>query len=98
MYTAPTSVQNASVTVVDNIIYITWSPPSISNGIILQYIVRRIDSSGKSYYHYILGDRNYLELPYSNDALLFVSAVNLYGQSDFELARSSSKKNVYVVV
>ena len=90
---APTSVQNASVTVVGNNIFITWSPPSISNGMILQYIVQRINSNGPSYY-YVSGDRNYLALPYFNGALLLVSAINLYGQSEFEIARSSGKKNV----
>ena len=91
IYLAPTSVQNALVTVVDNIINITWSPPSISNGMILQYIIQRMNSSGNSYYR-ISGNRNYLELPYFNNALVFVSAVNLYGQSEFEIARSSGKK------
>ena len=93
LYLAPTSVQNALVTVADNIINITWSPPSISNGMILQYVVQRMNSSGNSYYH-ISGNQNYLELPYFNNALVFVSAVNLYGQSEFEIARSSGKKNV----
>ena len=88
---APTSVQNATVTVVGNMINITWSPPSITNGMILQYIVRRINSSGKSYYH-VSENQNYLELPYFNDALVFVSAVNQYGQSSFEQAISSGMK------
>ena len=52
-----------------------------------------MNSSGNSYHH-ISGNRNYLELPYFNNALVFVSAVNLYGQSEFEIARSSGKKNV----
>ena len=72
-------------------INITWSPPSISNGMILQYIVKRINSSGKSY-HYVSRDQNYLELPYFNDALVFVAAVNQHGQSSFEQANSSGKK------
>ena len=88
---APTSVQNATVTAVGNVINITWSSPSISNGMILQYIVRRINSSGKSYYH-VSRDKSYLELPYFNDALVFVSAVNQYGQSSFEQAISSGMK------
>ena len=88
IYTAPTSVQNALLKVVDNYINITWSPPSISNGIILQYIVKRIDSN----YLYVPGDRNYVVLPYFNGAVVFfVSAVNLYGQSEFEIARSSGE-------
>ena len=90
---APTSVQNASVSVAGNIIIITWSPPSISNGMILQYIVQRINSSGPSYY-YVSGDSNYFALSYFNGAVVFVSAVNLYGQSEFEIARSRGKKNV----
>ena len=91
MFSAPSSVQNALVTLVGNMINITWSPPSISNGMILQYIVQRINSSGKSY-HYISGTQNYLELSYFNDALVFVAAVNQYGQSSFELAMSSGMK------
>ena len=90
---APTSVQNASVTVVGNNIIITWSPPSISNGMILQYIVQRINSSS-NFYHHVSGNINYLDLPYFNGSLVSVSAVNLYGQSEFEIARSSGKKNV----
>ena len=88
---APSSVQNTSVTLVGDMINITWSPPSISNGMILQYIVKRVNSSGRSY-HYISRDQNYLELPYFNDALVFVAAVNQYGQSSFEQANSSGKK------
>ena len=95
--TAPSSVQNTSVTLVGDVINITWSPPSISNGKTLQYIVKRINSSGKSY-HYISGDQNYLELSYFNDALVFVAAVNQYGQSSFEQAKSSGKKiNTYML-
>ena len=90
-HTAPTSVQNILVTLVDNTINITWSPPSITNGMILQYIVQRINSSGKSYYR-VSGNQNYLKLPYFNDALVFVSAVNQYGQSSFEQAISSGTK------
>ena len=93
IFSAPSSVQNSLVTLVGSTINITWSPPSTPNGIILQYIVQRINSSGKSYHH-ISGNQNYLELPYFNDALVFVSAVNQYGQSDFELAQPSGKKNI----
>ena len=75
-------------------INITWSPPSISNGMILQYIVQSVNSSGKSY-HYISRDQNNLELPYFNDALVFVAAVNQYGQSSFEQAKSSGKKKSF---
>ena len=76
-------------------INITWSPPSVSNGKILQYVVQRVNSSGRSY-HYISGDQNYLELPYFNDALVFVAAVNQYGQSSFEQAKSSGKKKSFI--
>ena len=74
-------------------INITWSPPSISDGMILQYIVQRINSSGKSHY-YVSGDQNYLELPHFNDVLVFVAAVNQYGLSSFEQAKSSGKQNM----
>ena len=93
IYAAPTSVQNALSTVVDNIVNVTWSPPSISNGIILQYIVKGIDSNDNYYFH-VSGNKHYLEIPYFNNALVLVSAVNLYGQSEFEIARSSGKKYV----
>ena len=94
IFSAPSSVQNSLVTLVGSTINITWSPPSTPNGIILQYIVRRINSSGKSYRH-ISGNQNYLELPYFNDALVFVAAVNQYGQSSFELAQPNGKKNIH---
>ena len=94
---APSSVQNATVTLVGNTINITWSPASITNGMILQYIVQRINSSGKSYY-YISGNKNYLELPYFHDALIFIAAVNQYGQSNYKQAKSSGKKSITVIV
>ena len=95
--TAPSSVQNTSVTLVGDMINITWSPPSISNGFILQYIVQRINSSGKSHY-YVSGNQNYLELPYFNDALVFVAAVNQYGQSSFERAKSNGNRNMHSII
>ena len=94
IFSAPSSVQSSLVTLVGNMINITWSPPAITNGMILQYIVRRTNSSGKSYHH-ISGNQNYLELPYFNDALVFVAAVNQYGQSSFELAKPSGKKDMH---
>ena len=94
IFSAPSSVQNSLVTLVGSTINITWSPPSTPNGIILQYIVRRINSSGKSYHH-ISGNQYYLELPYFNDALVFVAAVNQYGQSSFEVAQPNGKNNIY---
>ena len=85
-------MQNSLVTLVGSTINITWSPPSTPNGMILQYIVQRINSSGKSC-HRISENQNYLELPYFNNALVFVAAVNQYGQSSFEVAKSSGKNN-----
>ena len=93
IYTAPTSVQNALLTVVGNYINVSWSPPSISNGMILQYIVKGIDSSD-NYYLYVSGNRSYIELSYVNGIVVFVSAINLYGQSEFEIARPSGKRSV----
>ena len=85
---APSSVRNLTLAIVDDTIVITWSPPIIPHhGVILQYIVQRITSSGKSYY-YVPGTQNSFVLPYSDNALVYVAAVNLYGQSNFELARS----------
>ena len=89
---APSSVRNLALAIVDNTIVITWSPPIIPYyGIIVQYIVQRITFSGKSYY-YVPGNQNSFELPYSDNALVYVAAVNLYGQSNFELARSAGMK------
>ena len=91
----PSSVQNATVMVVGDMINITWSPPSITDGMILQYIVLRINTSGRSYYR-VSGNQNYLELIYFNNALVFVSAINQYGQSSFEQAKSSGKETIYI--
>ena len=85
---APLSVRNLELALIDNTIIITWSPPY---GIILQYIVQRITSSGKFYY-YVSGSQNSLVLSYSDNALVFVAAVNQYGQSRFELAKSTGMK------
>ena len=87
---APEAVQHPLVLLVGNVINVTWSPPSNSNGIILQYIVQRKNSSG-NFYHYVSGNQNYLELPFYNDALVFIAAVNQYGQSSFEVAKSNGK-------
>ena len=96
-FTAPEPVEDALVILVGNVINITWSPPFISNGEILQYIVRRVNSSGKFYYH-ISGNKNYLELPFYNDALVFISAVNQYGQSNYEVAKSNGMTiNMYLL-
>ena len=69
-------------------INVTWSPPATPNGVIHQYIIKRINSSG-TFYHYVPGNQHDLFLPHFKDALIFVSAVNLFGQSDFEHARPS---------
>ena len=71
----PLPVENLLMSLVGNIVNITWSPSSIFNGMIVQYIVQGIDSSGKSY-HSVSGDQHYMELPYFNDALVYVASVN----------------------
>ena len=81
----PSPVENAVLTIVDGIINVTWTPPVVSNGIIYQYIVQRVNSSGKFYYH-VPANQHTISPPYFNDALVFVAAVNLYGQSVFEYA------------
>ena len=83
---APSAVRNLEVKLFYNIILISWSPPLRAYGTILQYIVQRVTSSGKSY-HYVLGSENYLILSYSEGVAIFVAAVNQYGQSIFEVAR-----------
>ena len=68
-------------------INVTWTPPVVPNGIIYQYIVQRVNSSGK-FYNHVPANQHTISLPYFNDALVFVAAVNLYGQSDFEYVKS----------
>ena len=88
-YLVPSPVQNALVTVVDEMINITWSSPANSNGVIHQYIVRRINSTGTLYYH-VPGNQHHFLLPFLDDAaFIFVSAVNLFGQGEFEYAKPS---------
>ena len=65
----------------------TWKPPAVPNGIIYQYIVQRINASGRFFTH-ILPNQLDTSLVYYNDALVSVTAVNLYGQSQFEYAES----------
>ena len=81
-------MQNSLVTLVGTTINITWSPPSTPNGIIHQYIIRRINSSG-TFSHRVSGNQRHILLPYFDDALVFVSAVNLFGQSEFKRAQSA---------
>ena len=64
---------------------VAWKPPAVSNGIIYQYVVQRINASGK-YFKRILANQLDILLDYYNDALVSVAAVNLYGQSKFEYA------------
>jgi len=66
-------------------INVTWKPPVVCNGIIYQYIVQRVNFSGK-FYHHVPAKQHTISLPYSGDALVYVAAVNLYGQSVFEYA------------
>ena len=68
-------------------INVTWTPSVVPNGIIYQYIVQRVNSSGK-FYHHVPANQNTISLLYFNDTLAFVAAVNLYGQSDLVLAIS----------
>ena len=86
---APSLVQDVLVTPVDgDMINITWSPPAILNGVIHQYIVKSINSSGTTYHH-VSANQHHILLPYFNDALVFISAVNLFGQSDYEYAKTN---------
>ena len=66
---------------------VTWEPPAVPNGIIYQYIVQRINASGRFFKHIIPNQLN-TSLAYYNDALVSVAAVNLYAQSEFEHAES----------
>ena len=79
---APSPVQDAVLTLINGFIRVTWTPPIVPNGIIYQYIVQRINSIGK-FYSYFSATNNHTTLPYFNDTVVFVAAVNLYGQSKF---------------
>ena len=68
-------------------INVTCTPSVILNGIIYQYIVQRVNSSGK-FDHHVPANQHTISLPNFNDALVFVAAVNLYGQSDFKNVKS----------
>ena len=96
---APSPVKNALVTLINGeIIIVTWSPSDIYTGAVHQHVIKRINSSGTFYYH-ASADQYHIVLPYYNDALLFVSAVNLFGLSDFEHAKTSGKPflNCYII-
>ena len=86
----PSPVQDAVLTLVDGMINVTWTPPVVPNGIIYQYIVQRVNSSRK-FYHHVPANQQTISLPYFNDALVFVAAVNLYGQSEFKYAGSQGR-------
>jgi len=66
-------------------INVTWTPPVAPNGIIYQYIVQRVNSSGK-FHHHVPANQHTISLLYFNNTLVFVAAVNLYGQSNFKHA------------
>lgn len=83
----PSPVQNPILTLLDGIVEVTWEPPAIPNGIVYQYIVQRINASGKFFQH-ISATQFDTTLVYFNDALVSVAAINLYGQSQFEYAES----------
>ena len=66
-------------------INVTWTPPVVPNGIIYQYIVQRVNSSGK-FDHHVPANQHTISLAYFNSVVVFVAAVNLYGQGVFEHA------------
>ena len=78
----PSVVQEALVTLVNGEVNVTWSPPAVPNGEILQYVVQRINASGKFFEH-VPANQYTMTLPYYNDVLVFIAAINLYGQSQF---------------
>ena len=93
---APSPVQNASVKLIDaEMINVTWSPSVIFTSKVHQHVIKRINSSGTFYYH-VSADQYHIVLPYYNDALIFVSAVGLFGLSDFEQAKTSGKRFSYL--
>ena len=84
-------VQNAIVTLIDaETINVTWSPSVTVTDIVHQYIIQRTNSSGTFHYH-VSANQQHIVLPYYNDALVFVSAVYVFGVSDFEQAQPSGK-------
>ena len=78
-------------------INVTWSPSAKSTGTVHRYIIKRINSSGTFYYH-VPANQHHILLPYFNDALVFVSAVNLFGLSDFEYAKPNSMPFIHLHV
>ena len=93
---APSPVQNVLVKLIDSqMINVTWSPSVIHTSAVHQHVIKRINSSGTFYYH-VSADQYHIVLPYYNDALIFVSAVGLFGLSDFEHAKTSGKTFSFV--
>jgi len=84
-FLAPSPVKDAVLALVDGMINVTWTPPVVPNGIIYQYIVQRINSSGNFFYH-VPANQHTISLPYFSNSLVSVSSVNLYGQSILEHA------------
>lgn len=78
------------VTLLDGIVEVTWRPPAVPNGVIYQYVVQRINGSGRFFKHIFANELD-TSLVYYNDALVSVAAINLYGQSQFEYAESKGK-------
>jgi len=83
---APSAVQEALVTLVNGEVNVTWSPPASPNGVIHQYVVQRINDSG-TYYQHVAGNLHTTTLSYHSDVLVFIAAINLYGQSRLKHAK-----------
>ena len=76
---------------------VTWKPPATPNGAIHQYIVQRINASGRFFKH-ILANQLATSLIYYNDALVSVAVVNLHGQSQFEYAEPKGNIQWYHII
>ena len=77
-------------------INVTWTPPVVPNGIFYQYIVQRVNSSGK-FYHYVPANQHSISLSSFDDALVFVAVVNLYGQSEYKRAESQGRQYITII-
>lgn len=84
-YIVSSPVREASLTIVEDMINVTWAPPAVPNGVIYQYIVRQITPNDTSYYH-VSSDEYSILLPFFNVTHIFVTAVNFYGHSNEEFA------------
>ena len=87
-YIVPSPVREASLTVVEDMINVTWASPAAPNGVIYQYIVRQITPNDTSYYH-ISRDEYSILLPLFTVTRIFITAVNFYGHSNEEFAEPS---------